>query len=211
MEMSNKSLALILVLSVAVSLFGTFYSISRMPTPVAAPPTGYAASDTGQTNFTIQSDIQIVFTTSQINFGTGAVNNTDGAPTICENCTLNSEGTRLYNCSGFNVVNTGFRIENQGNLNVSLNISSNETVAQFVGGNSTVRAFQWKMEENETGACGAGLAPGTYSTVTVTNTTACTDFKTGAANTLNMEIQIRIPQNASTGTRDATITAWGYE
>ncbi len=208
MDISNRALAIFFVFAIGFSLFATLINLDEIN-----KITGRAASDTGETNFTIQSDIQIVFTTSQINFGTGSVNNTDGGPTICENCTLNSESTRSFNCSGFNTVATGFVIENQGNLDVSLNISSNETVAQFVGGNSTIRAFQWKMAQAaEPGSCGAGLNPTSYATVTTTNTTACTDFNSaGANNVLEMDIQIIIPQNASTGERAATITAWGWE
>ncbi len=49
---------------------------------------------------------------------------------------------------------TGFLIQNQGNVNVSINVSSDKNVSSFIGG--TASLFQLFGKENETGAC-AGI------------------------------------------------------
>ncbi len=211
MRLTNSSLAFILILSVGISIFGTVFSLLRLDQLLY---TGDAASDTGQTNFTITTDIKITFTVNNTNFGTGSVNDTDAGGPVTENCTLNSEGRRDYACLGFNVVDQGFRIQNDGNSAVNLNITSNESETEFIGGTAGIAAFQWKVGENESGACTGTYGPLTYTDVTQSPASyaACdsTGFESGPNDVLNLEIQLVIPQDAYLGARQATLTALGY-
>ncbi len=51
---------------------------------------------------------------------------------------------------------TGFLIQNQGNVNVSINVSSDKNASEFIGGTSPL--FQLFGVENETGSCaGTGI------------------------------------------------------
>jgi hypothetical protein len=132
---------------------------------------------------------------------------------------LNTEGERnTANCSNFTSVYEGLRLENDGNRVVQVNLSSNATPNQFIGG--TDPWFQWQMAENESDVCGSQQGnncqvdanalnyTGQYYTV---NTTAveicpCMNFR-NQNDTINVELQVKVPSDSFTGVREATLTA----
>ena len=213
-DISNKTLAVFLLAAIAVSLGGFIISFSRLDSL-----TGRAAQDTGNANFSINSTISVAFITSAIDFGTGIVNNSGS-----HNCTLNSSGPGMLNglanpiggpdCIGFNATLAPLRVQNQGTLNVTLNITFNATPAQYIGGTSP--ELSYRASFNETGACGNATSA-TLNTTFVkvlaanTNYSICnqTAFFWYANNrTLNIDIGLRIPQDADPGGKKLTITAY---
>jgi hypothetical protein len=205
MHFSNKTLAVLLVVATSVSLFGTIATIGRLEghSPFA---TGRASTDTGLANFSINSTISIVFTVNVVDFGSGNVNGS-GA----HNCTLNtSTALNAADCIGFNSNVPPLRIQNQGNGNVSLNISFNQSAAQFIGGTNPGLTFVASV--NETGACGSAYLNTAMTAVnTSINHSICnsTGFNWITGNrTLNIDLGLRIPQDAPTGVRWLGITAY---
>ena len=57
-DLSNKSLALLLLVVMVVSLFGTFMVLNRVGTQYG--PTGFALQETGYVNLTISSFMSIL-------------------------------------------------------------------------------------------------------------------------------------------------------
>ena len=158
--------------------------------------TGYA-TDTGVANLTILSTASINFTTFQIQWGEGYINTT---ATIAN---LSTDG--LNSGQGWNNVTDALILENIGNVNVSINLSSDKAAATFIGGNSPT--FEWKVSSNETNACKDPTNITAYTTVTTAEQLACTNF--GWADTtdkLEIDIAVGIGSGAA-GEKTATITA----
>jgi len=162
--------------------------------------TGYAF-DTATANLTITENIQINFTTDNINWGSGYVTGTNTS------ATLNTLG--IMNGTGWTPVSAGLILENIGNVNVTLNLSSSANAATFIGGDTITPLFQWDVSEatGNTGACSPGVNISVWTSVTTTPQIACTNFgATGTMDELEIDLQVVIPDNAE-GTKGATITA----
>jgi hypothetical protein len=160
--------------------------------------------------------LSVLFTTNSVEFGSGVVNSS-GA----HNCTLNTTGPGMLNgasnptggpdCIGFNATIEPLRIQNQGTQNVTLNMSFNATSSSFVSG--TTPDFSFRASINETNACGAGNLNGVMTSVSAANTnySICnsTAFNWVSGNrTLNIDLGIKIPQDATPGVKRVTITAY---
>ena len=112
-DLSNRTLALLLVVAIAVSLAGTWMSFVRLGQVVRVPlVTGLATgSDIATVDLTIASVVEVNWTDAAINWGTGSV---DGGKTACE---IDSDGETgsNNNCTidPFNSVVTGLVLENR--------------------------------------------------------------------------------------------------
>ncbi len=216
MDLSNKALAVLLLIAIAASIGGTLISLSHLD-----GITGHATdTSTGEINFTINNQFSIRFVNNAVMFGTGYVNSTD--------CTMGTNATPpsfdADGCSGFNeTVNaTNLTIENDGNIraNVSLNFSSNAT--GFIGG--TNPSFQYRVYNHESGSCvtvgngtsfqevGVGIGSTASNDTNLTGSRICTNLNfTDASDLLGIAVWIRIPQTASSGSHRVTITAIGCD
>ncbi|MBU4070452.1 MAG: hypothetical protein KJ646_05710 [Nanoarchaeota archaeon] len=162
--------------------------------------TGYAV-DTAWANLTILSNVIVNFTTENVSWGSGYV------PSGSPSCELDTQGNT--NCTGFVTVSTGLILENIGNEDVSLNLSSSKAAAAFIGGVSP--AFQWNVSEaaGNAGACGAGaLNISSWTDITTAHQIACNNFTfLDARDAFEIDLRIVIPVTASTDAKGATITA----
>mgnify|MGYP000081786081 CR=1 FL=1 len=132
-----KSTEAITYASIAVIAISLFF--------IGAELTGFAtANSTGLVNVTIESSAEINFTTALLDFGSGTV--TPGQIAV-----LDSEGT---NTSWSGNATTGELIlENIGNTNLTLQLKTDLSPADFIGGTSPT--FQAKVANNtgNVGAC----------------------------------------------------------
>ena len=166
MDISNKSLALALVASILISVGGTFIAISKLDNLRSGLQvvTGLSSgTDTGATNVTINSQIIMTFVVNAINFGGGYANGSI--------CSLNSTpgSPNLGNCSNFRDANNSLVLQNDGNVNVTLNFSFDKTAASWIGG--TNPAVLYETTDNESGACNNGTSkygPGNWSAIPTT-------------------------------------------
>ncbi|MFH1787747.1 MAG: hypothetical protein ABH811_03080 [archaeon] len=162
------------------------------------------ATDTGVANLTIQSDVNINFTRDNLSWGTGYV--TTGQ-TECE---MTSQG--LMNCTNFATLTDGLTLENIGNAEVTLNLTSSKNVEDFLGGNASV--FQWNVTINgtESGACGyrpINISSWTNVTTTSGGIRACDNFSfRNSHDEIQVELRL-VLSSAYTGTKGVTITAEG--
>lgn len=215
-EISNKTLAVLLIVAIALSLGGTLVSLNRLSSVVRAPGiTGYATSVQGTTNVTIQTVASLRFAIANINFGVGAVNTTAGNTHCSIASSQTGAGSKDSSSSCINFTATGgtalksFQLENDGNLALRVNFTSAEDAAAYLGGTSPL--FRYKVGDNETSACGT-LGPTTWTNILTTNNVVCNgtgmDFDP-AHNSIYMDINLTIPYDSNTGEQITTLTAVG--
>ena len=165
--------------------------------------TGYAVTEnvSGVVNVTITSAAALNFTTNLLDFGAGAVVGGQSS------ATLDSEGT---NTSWTGPGTSGeLVLENIGNVNVSLTLSTNKTVADFIGGTSP--SFKAKTSDAEAGACSGAteLFDGSYAEINQTLQIACSNFAyADSLDTINIDFEIVVPSDA-TGAKTVGIVAIG--
>jgi len=209
-DLSNKTLAILLGVSILVSLGGLIVFTTRGGDEV----TGAATSPVALARINITSKASINWTVSAVDWGTGYVNDSAGY------CQLNTEGeNNPNNCTNFTSVYEGLRLENDGNRRVSVNLSANVSAAQFIGGTDPL--YQWKLANNESNSCG-DVGPGNtcsinasalqyqaaYFDVNTTPVEICPCFVFQNTNdTINVELQVRVPSDSFTGVRESTLTA----
>jgi type II secretory pathway pseudopilin PulG len=210
-DLSTKSLIVIVVITLLVSFAATYAYYSKFSDKMTAA----ATTTQGKARLNITTRASINFTIYMVDWGSGYVNDS------ASYCQLNTEGmNNPNNCTNFTTVYEGLRLENDGNRNVEVNVSSNNTAAQFIGGTNPV--YEWKFLNNESDSCaskGTGnacvtnvsaLQPQAYSTVSTSPALVCPCFRAqNPSDLLNLELQIRVPSDSFTGLRESTITAVG--
>ncbi|MBW2968065.1 hypothetical protein KY362_06280 [Candidatus Woesearchaeota archaeon] len=212
-DLSNRTLMIFVGLVLVFSLISTGVFISRY---TGEKVTAAAVSDQARARVNITSRASINFTVDFVDWGSGYVNDT------ALYCQLNTEGMRSpLNCTNFTTVYEGLRLENDGNRNVAVNISANNSAAQFLGG--TGPRYEWKLSNNESDSCGSkGIGTNcitnatalqyqsSYYTVPTAPSLVCPCFRAqNPSDLINIELQIRIPSDSYTGLRESTITAVG--
>ena len=200
-EISNKTLAILLIGAIVISLGGTLISLNRLARIRLPGITGFVI-DTAIVGVEIIETTQVNWTTSSINWVTGTV-------VYGKRCELNSHTNfDTANCTGFTNDIDGLVLENTGNKNVSLNISTGKNAADFIGGNSPV--YQWNATELEgasTCAEAGGFTPGNWQTSSTTHIEVCTNFQCdNNYDTIQFDVKVEIPDDA-VGTKSDTITA----
>ena len=216
MDLSNRALAVFLLVAITVSIGGTLLSISRFEDGI----TGHMADNaTGQVNFTIQNSFSLRFVNGNIPFGTGYVNSSSG----CQMGTNNSPPTSDPNgCNSFNttVHTLNLTIENDGNIaaNVSLNFTANAT--GFIGG--TAPSFQYRVNQSaEAGSCArvmngssfqeVGHATGRNET-TIPGAKICNNLNyQDSTDLIDVGFWVSLPQNAASGDHNVVVTAIGCD
>lgn len=187
----------IAVIAVIISLFELailFYSTGSL-----GQLTGYATA-TGTTNITVGSTALINFSTSNINWGSGAVN--AGAV----RAVLDTSPGSVTNGT-WGVQSSGFVIQNIGNVNVTLQLNTALNATTFLGGTGPGYFFN---VSGSTGACNVSstFPLSTYVSANTTVQTVCSKlFYFQSNNSVRVDIRLYVPSDAPPGTLSDTITA----
>ena len=225
-EISNRTVLALLIATLVISLGGTYISLSAVNNKLVslglAPITGFATIPNGTATVTVNTISSIKFSKASVAFGSGNVN-TPGGYTNCTLTTLdegNSPG-----CSDFSNA-SGFTVVNDGNANLSVDLKSNISAANFISGSAL---FLWNVSVNESGSCvnATGLrnavSPNTsgdcatgdgcgsiFESVSTSNKNICPSllYKDGN-DALNIDINITIPYDAATGAKTAGLIVTG--
>jgi len=219
-DVSNKTVAAMLVLSIVFSLGITLFALNRMQAiAVGHPISGLAVSGTSQTNLTIQSMASLVFRNNSVQFGVGYTNTS-----ATSNCWMNTTGGRSggatlqHICVNFTApANQGLILENNGNRNLTVTLNSSMNATTFINGSTPGPAnFSWSIDNSEANTC-ATLNLGQYENFTTVNNSGvgnniCTNMGfVDTNNTMRIDFLVSIPADALAGTRQATLTATGTE
>ncbi len=195
-EVSNKTLAVLLVGAIAVSLFGTFLVLSKP----GAYVTGMATTGSGHVNVSIANATAITVT-GYIDFGQGYVTPGQTSATINTNGTCSNHQNW---CSG--TTNT-IIIENVGNKHLNINYTSSKDASAFIGGTTATESakLSGKAGVASPGCTGRTAAFSEISTTVSQN--ICTNLtETSSAKNVGVEAMLVIPSDAPVGAKTTTIT-----
>ena len=157
--------------------------------------TGRVATDTAIVNVTIASNADIEFVQNFVDFGSGAVNTSEG-----NIARINTEGT-VENGTWLSNTNN-LVLRNVGNVNVSLTFQSDKTAEDFIGVGDA--GFNYKVD----GEHCIGNSMSEYTSFETSEPpTACAGFE--PTREVDLHVEILIPSEAGEGERTATITATG--
>lgn len=229
-DVSNKTVVMLLIATVVVSLGGAYISLNAVSTKLSGigvgPITGFATVPNGTATLTISLVSSIQFSQPTVAFGTGSINTTLG------NCTLSTTNANNgAGCVDFSEVGNGFTIENDGNTNLSITLSASANAATFIEDGASL--FLWNVSVNESGSCvnasGARgvVSPNTtagclgegntnsscgaiFEAVSTTTKNICPSLLfDDASDALNIDINVSIPVTAPAGAKSATLTITG--
>ncbi|RME53549.1 hypothetical protein D6783_01635 [Candidatus Woesearchaeota archaeon] len=206
MDVSNKTLGLLLIAAMLISLFGTFFSLNQVER-FAGPPTGAATSNqTGNVTLTVTTSVGCTFGSfNLVDFGSGYV---AGG----QRCYMTSNGTTGSGCSGgLSSPSQDFILENNGNVNATVYVNSNATAAQFLSG-STSPQFQIAGLDNESGSCGnltntAFVDVNTSKPGTVYCGSTSFQYSPETADSMKFVVLVNFSQEIDAGAHQATIEA----
>lgn len=203
---SGKVFLVLAVVAVVISLF----SVGLLYLSVGNLVTVLSGRATGEANVTVESAASINFTRSALNWQSGRVNNGQTS------AYLDSAAGTVVN-GNWTAVTSGLKIQNIGNVNVTLNLSVTKTAATFIGGSSPL--YKWNVTNDEANSClnatggptnGMGHL-GIYYNPNTTTAIYCPLFQfIDSADQVNISINLTIPSDSITGTLNDILTATAY-
>jgi hypothetical protein len=176
-----------------------------------------SANPNGTVQFVLQQVASLSFAINSVNFGTGFIN-TSLNNQVCNLDTLGNNPPEL--CRNFTTVTQGFVLENDGTINLTIDLVSNASADQFIGGSASLNSFQWRIAHNESSSCGNLTGPANFTEVNTTSpgTRICQPRFGEASSALNfldsadtllVNINVTIPYDALAGTKRALLIATG--
>jgi hypothetical protein len=155
---------------------------------------------TGTANLTVEGWLQINFTTNNINWQSGSVTAGQDFAVLVSNNTVTD--------GNWTAVASGLVIENIGNINVTLALTSALDAGGLLAG--TNPAYQWNVSNIEDDSCvfNAGTSEGVFYDVSTGGTTFCDGFNYNSTqDSVRVDILLRVPSGSKTGALGDTITA----
>jgi len=201
------------VVAIVASIFSlglVYMSANTLLTKIS----GYVAS--GETNLTVETRAEVNFSTRAISWGSGRVSQDTSAASLT---TSNHSG--IANVTGGNWslgATGGMRVENIGNVNVSLNLTISYNSTTWINGTNPVT--EWNLTNLEANSCQNNAGSGASGHMNVfydANTTpasawiggiGCAIFNFASTkDTIRLDFNITIPENSVTGTLGNIVTA----
>ncbi len=200
MDVSNRTIAILLFLAMAVSLAGTLVAVAKMN---SLSMSGYATNPNATAQLTIANTLSIKFSVASIDWGSGYVN---GSANEC-NLTTSDVGAAPYGgCVGFvDPAPAPLRLENDGNVVANVTVKLNQTPGTWIGDGS---AQAWiNVQEGEAGSCTLNLLTGLTS-ISTTPVTICERFQYANTNDeLTLGMKVLVPNTAPPGTKVTEVNA----
>jgi len=212
MELTNKSLAVLLLAAMVISLGGTMISLNKMK---QVEYVGYATSATGTVDLTISGLASITAVdNAAINFGTCTPITGIG---VLANVTSDVLENTTEVCSTFTVLDN-ISIRNDGNVNVSVTLQPSACApgvgnlsCTFMNSSSTKALLMYKTAMGGTGytngCTGSLVSSYTAFNGTESGLTGCSKLLFGAQNnSFITHYKIGVPYDAPLGLATVTIT-----
>jgi len=192
---SDNLLITVAVIALFVSVIGaalTYNSLATFQNFI----TGHAFEN-GTVVLDVTSTASINITSA--NGSTGSKTLSWGSGVVSGSSTghLWSNGTSTF-WTGSNV-SEGFIVENIGNVDVAVGISTNASAASFIGGSSPT--FQYNLSNYTGGYCSGGAADALYHDFSSGQPDiACVNFsKASGLDKMRVDVGIRLPSDSKTG------------
>ena len=212
-EISNKTLAILLIGAIVISLGGTLISLNKLTNVKIPGITGFAVNESTEgadIELQISSLVKVWWSIPNINWGTGGVN------TSTIGCTLQSFAPSIGgNCTGFDEQLLGLVLVNTGTVDASLKIMTGKDAVGFIGGgnDSNPPVYQWKAADyfGEAGSCtnstGFNLDQ-FYDAETGIARDVCSNFTmNNSHDAIQFDVKVWIPNDAPADLKYDTITA----
>lgn len=198
MPENNNLLVIVAIVAVCVALINLSITVNKIGD--VKEFTGYA-TDTATANVTIITAASVLFTTTIIDWGAGRVNET---PTFAF---MDSEGN--VEDGNWTPVFQGLTLQNDGNCNVTLNLTTSNDADGFIGGSASTNSYRLKLSDNESGSCPTDdNSLTTYTEATGATQDACGNFSyASGSNVIDIDVNISIPEDATSGAKGDVITA----
>ena len=199
MDISNKFLAFLLVIAIGISIVGVGYTVTRLNK--IGFLTGFATTDTGFVNITLGTNVSVTATTDTIDFGSGYLD-----PTYDWVVLTTEDGTTVpTNWSNTTVYSpVPLVLANDGNINITLNFSSDKAADAFIGGDGPY--FKYASADKDAGACGSGLVT-TYTDVVAATQWVCTNMGSASGqDEVYVNVSIKVPSGVTSGAKAATLS-----
>jgi hypothetical protein len=211
-KISNKTLLILALMAILVSLAGTWISLNKLQVlSVTGRAPAPVTSGTAQLNVQAQAVVNV--TNTSINWENVAVSQGN------ETCEINSENGASYRCSTCTGIpcttaDSGFIFHNIGNVNINISAQAGKTNDSFLGGTlGGGPKYLWKCR-NLTNISGVsqvtsytgttdGSATLIYANMTPTNSTDSWYAY--------LDLNLTIPRDAGTGAKTDTITFTAVE
>ncbi|MEM4325853.1 MAG: hypothetical protein QXU40_00945 [Candidatus Pacearchaeota archaeon] len=200
-EGPDRFLVFLLILSIAISILGLGYNLYRVE---KLKTTGLAT--TGIVNLTLESVVELNVTVTNCYFGSGRLEPDKVSALLdCNGTKINWTNTTIFNASQIIV-------ENTGNKNITVNLSSDKNAAGFIGGTSPSFKFTSRDTDGSKDSCVQGEVPYPGTEIAAnTQYVACSILRfLDNYDRLNVSATLLIPEDAPTGYKVATwtFTAW---
>jgi len=203
-EISNKTLATLLVVAIVISLAGTFFAM-RGVSSVTNVISGAATSTSGEAAVNITQQLSIILRNTSVYFGSGLLysNSTQ--------CDLDSSlGAAYYDTSCWNatVPNTPepFLLENDGNVVADITITSVTAATLFTGSTAGSPAYKASVAEPGGRITGCDGTPQTALDLTASAQSLCTSMNdSNLADQIEVDILMTVPTVAG-GNKSAIVT-----
>ena len=206
-EVSNRTIAALLIVAMVISLSGTFLSLSKLNAVQSGSFTGFATNPAGTAKLNLTSTTSIKFDVQVINWSDGYLNGS-----INQNCNLSTTGyagAYTSSCVNFASPKPGpLVIENDGNRNVNITVQAGQDPGTWIGGTAPSAAGAWiKSSDNESGSCVSNqlIASTAFTTSPLELCGNLTYVNT--ADTVNIDMLVSIPQNAAPGVKSVQVQA----
>ncbi len=208
---SSKIENILLILAIAavvVSIIGAGITYNYL-TAFKNRLTGFGIQ-TGTINLTVESSVEVNFSTSNINWSSGRV--TSGQTFATLNTSVHGAGNVTN--GNWTSNDKGLVIENIGNVNVSLRFDFGTDAAGLLGG--TNPSYLFNVTNNESGSCTAAngstetgyLNLSSFINANDTGTSFCPRFRfSDSSDLMRIDIALVIPYDSKTGALNDTITA----
>jgi hypothetical protein len=196
MDMSNKSLALLLVAAIVISLGGTLISLNKLNQE------GLTGMASGQVQLAVSSNMSCDVD-SNVTFGSSG--QLESVITLSTN--LTNTGTNFTNCVA-SAACQGLQINNTGNVNINVTFNSSVDGTSFVSG--VAADFMYVVWNGTTASLESGCRAGSslaWANVPTTASTICSNLTWNETNDMmTMEFNVTVGPTTPPGTKTAILT-----
>jgi len=157
-EESNRTVMLLLVAAIVISVVGTLVSINRLNQAIPLTPrvTGLALQTTGKVNLSLAKVASLSVVDGVIVYGSCSPNASYGA-----NLSSNVSNNTAFNawdapgvCNAFPNSPDNITVKNDGNSNVNITVETNSLASSFIGGTTPRGAEMWFAATNSSDSPG---------------------------------------------------------
>ncbi len=199
-DISNRTLAILLVTAIVVSLGATVTTLNRLSTGA----TGRANYDMGDVSLEVSDTVSIILLNDTIDFGSGYVNDSCGGGGATNAVlTAGATYTDTNDCWTATEEPTSLHIENDGNRNVTLKVYGPTNLSFFDGyGDTNPNGIEFQARDYEVGSCDTSTGQtfqDSWLNFGGTNQTICEDFQYQGTDELAIDVRVVVPVDLGTG------------